>query len=296
MTILVVGRQGQLAQCLQASGREDLVFSGRPETDLRDPASLQRVLAETQPHAVINAAAYTNVDKAETDQGECYAINHEGPAALASLCAAHGIPLLHVSTDCVFDGRQTQPYEPGDTPNPISVYGHSKLAGELAVREANSRHLIVRVSWVFSGFAGNFVRTMLSLAMTKHEVAVVDDQFGYPTYGPDLASALLTMIDAAALPGFSAWGTYHFAGSTDVDRASLAEAVFAESRSLGGPTALVRRVPTQEYPTPAKRPLNARLSSASAEETFGVVRSDWRTGLRRCVPGLLHRLRVDEVS
>lgn len=283
MTLLVLGKQGQLAQCLAAARRKDLVCMGRPDVDLTDTASMARALDAVKPSAVINAAAYTFVDKAESEPDLCFAVNRDGPAELAKLCAARGIALIHVSTDCVFDGEKAAPYEPDDATAPLGVYGRSKLEGEQAVAAACPRHLNVRVSWVFSQYAHNFVRTMLTLAQTRSEVTVVDDQIGYPTYCPDLAAGLLKMADAAVKPGFEDWGTYHLAGLDETDRASMADAIFAASRHVGGPSAQVIGIPTSEYPTPAKRPLNSRLASTMAFRKFGLRLPDWKAGLAKSV-------------
>lgn len=290
MSLLVLGKQGQLAQCLGAAGRRDLTSAGRPKVDLTDADSMARALDAARPKAVINAAAYTFVDKAESDAEMCFAVNRDGPEALARLCAARGIVLVHVSTDCVFDGTKEGPYEPSDTARPLGVYGRAKLEGEQAVAAAAPRSLIVRVQWVFSEYAGNFVRTMLMLAQTRDEVTVVNDQIGYPTYCPDLAAGLLAMTDAALAPGFDRWGTYHLAGRQETDRASMAEAIFAESRKSGGPSARVKGVPTADYPTAAQRPLNSRLSSAKAEQVFGLRLPDWKAGLARSVAALVPEL------
>ena len=290
MTILVIGRQGQLAQSLASAGRKDVVCMGRPEVDFTELSSLGRALDATKPTVVINAAAYTFVDKAESDAATSFAVNRDGPAALAMLCAARGIVLIHVSTDCVFDGAKDGPYEPDDAAAPLGVYGQSKLEGEQEVAEACPQHLIVRVSWVFSEYAASFVRTMLTLAMTRDEVTVVDDQVGYPTYCPDLAAGLLKMADAAVKPGFDGWGTYHLAGTDETDRASMADAIFAASRAIGGPSAQVIGVPTAEYPTPAARPLNARLASTKAFRKFGLRLPDWKVGLAKSVKVLVPEL------
>lgn len=290
MTLLVLGKQGQLAQCLAAARRKDLVCMGRPDVDLTDTASMARALDVVKPSAVINAAAYTFVDKAESEPDLCFAVNRDGPAELAKLCAARGIALIHVSTDCVFDGEKAAPYEPDDATAPLGVYGRSKLEGEQAVAAACPRHLNVRVSWVFSQYAHNFVRTMLTLAQTRSEVTVVDDQIGYPTYCPDLAAGLLKMADAAVKPGFEDWGTYHLAGLDETDRASMADAIFAASRHVGGPSAQVIGIPTSEYPTPAKRPLNSRLASTMAFRKFGLRLPDWKTGLAKSVAVLVPEL------
>lgn len=290
-SILVIGRTGQLARSLQAQGRADVICVGRPEGDLADPGKLADLVARTGPRLVLNAGGFTKVDPAESEAEEAFALNRDGPAALARICASVGIPLIHISTDCVFDGQKPSPYTPDDIPNPLSVYGRSKLEGEEAVDIHCRQHLVVRVSWVFSEHADNFVRTMLKLARQREMVQVVSDQTGYPTYCPDLAAGLLGMTEQALAPGFDGWGTYHLAGCEEIDRASMAEAIFAESRALGGPTARVAPVLTRDFPTPAKRPLNARLESAKAAEVFGIKLPDWRTGLQKSV-----RVLVAEMS
>lgn len=281
--ILVIGRTGQLAQSLKAMGRSDVICIGRPEGDLADPARLADLMMRARPRLVLNAGGFTKVDPAESQTEESFTLNCDGPAALARLCALAGIPLIHISTDCVFDGRKQSPYIPGDHPNPLSVYGRSKLAGEEAVAAHCPNHLIVRVSWMFSEHADNFVRTMLKLAGQREMIAVVSDQTGCPTYCPDLAAGLLVMADQVMVPGFAAWGTYHLAGREEIDRASMAEAIFAESRAMGGPSAQIKPVLTQDYPTPAERPLNARLESGKAAEVFGLQLPGWRAGLQKSV-------------
>lgn len=281
--ILVIGRQGQLARSLAATGRSDVICMGRPEADLADQEGIARLMADVRPRIVLNAGGFTKVDAAEAQQDEAFALNRDGPANLARLCATAGIPLIHVSTDCVFDGNQARPYEPGDRPAPLSVYGRSKLAGEQAVSALLPRHLIVRVSWVFSEHADNFVRTMLKLASQREVISVVRDQVGYPSYCPDLAAGLLAMSDHVLRPEFDAWGTYHLAGEERMDRASMAEAIFAESRLVGGPAARVEGVLTVDYPTPAKRPLNARLQSDYTAAVFGIRLPEWRIGLKQTV-------------
>lgn len=271
--------------------RPDIVCFGRPEGDLADPAKLAELVARMRPRLVLNAGGFTKVDPAESQVEEAFALNRDGPAALARICASAGIPLIHISTDCVFDGHKRAPYTPEDAPNPLSVYGRSKLEGEEAVAIHCRRHLIVRVSWVFSEHAENFVRTMLKLARQRETVSVVSDQTGYPTYCPDIAAGLLAMAGQVLAPGFDAWGTYHLAAGEEIDRASMAEAIFAESRALGGPSAQVVPILTRDYPTPAERPLNARLESSKTAEIFGLELPGWRAGLQKTV-----RVLVAEMS
>lgn len=285
--ILVIGREGQLARALGAVGAGDIVCIGRPEADLSDADKLASVMARHQPRLVLNAGGFTKVDPAETQEAQAFALNRFGPEVLAGLCQGQGVPLIHISTDCVFDGESAAPYTPDDQPRPLSVYGRSKLAGEEAVAVRCPQHLIVRVSWVFSEYADNFVPLMLRLARERPEVTVVDDQIGYPTYGPDLAAGLLAMAETAMKPGFTGWGTYHLAGRSETNRAAMARDIFTVSLAEGGPVARVNPVATANYPAPAARPLNARLNSSRAELVFGIVLPDWHAGLQKSVRTLV---------
>lgn len=285
--VLVIGKSGQLAQAIAHLGASEVRCAGRDEADLRDRDALAATLERYSPRAVINAGAYTSVDGAQSEPDLCWQLNVDGPLALGELCAGREIPLLHLSTDCVFDGRKSTPYTPGDVPAPLDVYGKTKLEGEVAVRAVAPKSLIVRVSWIFSQFGGNFVSTMLRLAETRETVSVVCDQLGCPTYAPALAKALLEMAGQASCADFSNWGTYHLAGSGETNRAAMAQQIFAESRRHGGPSAEVVPIATADYPTPARRPLNARLDMADTERVFGVTLPDWREGLADTVPILL---------
>lgn len=286
--LLVVGRSGQVAQALAAvAGTTDaeLICLGRPDLDLMRPERLAGTIEALAPDAILNAAAYTSVDKAESEPEAAFALNEAGPVALAEAARAVGAPLIHLSTDCVFDGRAPHRYTPADEPAPLGVYGRSKLAGEHAI--AGPGVLIVRVSWIFSRFGSNFVRTMLDLARQRDELRVVCDQQGCPTQAEDLARGLIEMALQASAPDFTAWGTYHLAGAGEIDRALMAQIIFAESRALGGPGARVIPVATADYPTPAQRPLNARLDSGAVKDTFGVALPDWRDRIGATVAQLL---------
>ena len=288
--ILVIGRTGQVAQALAHAGGAGVICLGRPDADLKVAASLGQVLDRHAPAAVINAGGFTLVDKAEAEPDEARLLNVDGPRALARACSARGIPLVHLSTDCVFDGESARPYRPDDATSPICIYGQTKLDGERAVADELDRRLIVRVSWIFSRFGHNFVRTMLSLARTRDRVSVVSDQVGCPTHAPALASALLDMARQIAEPGFDAWGTYHLAGRGETDRASLAREIFAVSAERGGPVAAVDDVLTSAYPTPARRPLNARLDMTRTKDVFGVTLPAWQEGLAEAVPVLIQEI------
>ncbi|HBX93842.1 MAG TPA: dTDP-4-dehydrorhamnose reductase, partial [Hyphomonas sp.] len=255
--------------------------------NLLDADSHLSALDRYEPMAVINTGAFTAVDGAEADADGAYALNAEGPGNLAVACARRGVPLIHMSTDCVFDGAKDSPYTPNDTPNPLGVYGKTKLQGEVAVREGTERSLVVRVSWIFSRFGGSFVRTMLRVAQTRDAVSVVSDQVGCPTHAPDLARALITIAEQAAKPGFGSWGVYHVAGAGETDRASMTRRIYEVSKELGGPVADVNGILTADYPTPAQRPLNARLDMAETRRVFGIEMPDWNIGLSETVSAII---------
>jgi dTDP-4-dehydrorhamnose reductase len=288
--VLVIRCTGQVAQALAHVGTGPLVNVGRPDVDLRDADSLSGAIERHAPDIVINAGGFTKVDQAETEPDAAFVLNVDGPRALAVACARKGIPLVHLSTDCVFDGTLSRPYGPSDPPAPLSTYGRSKLAGEYAVADAAAQHLIVRVSWVFSHLAGNFVRTMLTLAQTREAVTVVCDQTGCPTHAPALATALLAIADTACTTGFSDWGTYHLAGSGETDRASFARHIFELSRQHDGPAASVTGALTADFPTLATRPLNARLDMTRTTDIFGVTLPEWQAGMADAVPILVREL------
>lgn len=287
--VLVTGKRGQLATAIanERPGDLDIHCVGRPELDLTSPASIDAVLDDVKPQLVLNTAAYTNVDGAEKAAEHCFDVNANGVAHLARAAARRGMVLVHISTDCVFDGTGEHAYREDDIARPLSVYGASKLAGEEAVGEFVSHHLIIRVSWVFSRFGSSFPRTMLRLAKENEHLSVVCDQTGCPTHAQDLAAGLLSISAAALRPGFAEWGVYHLAGTGETDRASMATAIFDDSRSFGGPTARVEPVETAAYHTPARRPLNARLDSGKAADVFGVRLPHWRQRLRDCVRELV---------
>jgi dTDP-4-dehydrorhamnose reductase len=279
---------GQVAQSLAmvASSTPDVAmsFAARQDCDLRDRNAVAEVVARLRPDVVINAAAYTKVDQAEQEEELAFAVNAQGAGHVAEACAARGVPLIHLSTDYVFDGEKPAPYIESDPPNPINAYGRSKLAGERAVQEHCDRHLIVRTSWVHSPFGHNFVRTMLRLALTQESVRVVDDQFGCPTYAPHLADALLVMARrAAATPADAIWGTYHAAGQGETNWSGFAKAIFEASARVGGPQANVIPIPSEDYATPARRPRHSRLGCESLRNTFYVSLPDWAEGVRDCV-------------
>lgn len=278
MKLLVIGRSGQVARALQemplASGAS-LTALGRPELDLLSPASIRTAIDRHAPDLVINTAAYTAVDNAETDAEAATLLNEAGPAALADATAFRNIPLIHISTDYVFDGALDRAYREDDPVAPLGVYGRTKLASERAVAAGNARHVILRTAWVYSPFGKNFVKTMLRLAVDRVEVSVVADQIGNPTSAHALAGAIL-QISGKLLGSEPHWGTYHAAGTGDAVWADLAEHVFSVSASLGGPTARVNRITSAEYPTPVARPANSRLDCTRLKQGFGCRLPLWQ--------------------
>lgn len=278
MTVLVFGQTGQVAREL-ARQAPDAVHLGRGQADLSDPAACTAAIRAHAPAVVINAAAYTAVDRAETDEATALQVNGAAPGAMAQACADLGIPFLHVSTDYVFDGSGTAPWKPEDPVAPLGAYGRSKLAGEQAVRAAGGRHVILRTSWVFSAHGANFVKTMLRLGADRPALRVVADQIGGPTPAGGIAAALLTMADA--LRQGAAGGTYHYAGAPDTSWACFARETFAQA----GLAVTVEDIPTEAYPTPARRPLNSRLDCATLAD-FGIARPDWQQALAEVVSEL----------
>jgi dTDP-4-dehydrorhamnose reductase len=278
MRLLVFGKTGQVARELQRIA--DAIYLGREEADLMHPAACAAAITASSADAVINAAAWTAVDKAETEEAAATVVNGEAPTAMAQAAAAKGIPFLHISTDYVFDGTGEQPFKPDHPTGPLGAYGRSKLAGELGVRAAQGPHLILRTSWVVSAHGANFVKTMLRLGKERESLNVVADQIGGPTPAVAIAQALITaaqaMIDGA--PG----GTHHFAGQPDTSWADFARAIMAEANLL----CQINDIPTSEYPTPARRPLNSRLDCSAFTAAFGIPRPDWRDGLNAIVKEL----------
>ena len=293
LRVATIGRNGQvalaLASCAAHAPDIALIQASSAEADLRDADSLERFVDASAPHIVINAGAYNNLDRAETEEDLAYAVNAGGPRALARICAARDIGFVHMSTDCVFDGTKDGAYHEIDTPNPLSVYGHSKRAGELAVLEDNPAALIVRVCWVFSAFAENFVSRMISLARTRPELRVVDDQFGPPTYAPDIAAGLLVIARRKHAAPANLCGLLHFAAPGRIDRAGMAQAIMDESRRQGGPFARVSPVSTEAFAAPAKRPANACLSSDIATRQLRLDWTPWEKALEQSVRGILAR-------
>ena len=280
MTVLIFGRSGQLAREI-ARATPGVVCLGRTEADLSDPGASAAAIADRSPQAVINAAAYTAVDRAEAEEELASTINGAAPAAMARECARLGIPFVHVSTDYVFDGSGTRPWAPGDAPAPLGAYGRSKLAGEAGVRAAGGNHAILRTAWVFSAHGSNFVKTMLRLGAERDRLTIVADQIGGPTPAAAIAAACLEIAGQLARDPDKR-GTYHFSGAPEVSWADFAREIFR----LSGHRVTVEDIPTASYPTPARRPLNSRLDCSATDTVFGLGRPDWRAGLREVLKEL----------
>jgi dTDP-4-dehydrorhamnose reductase len=290
--ILIAGESGQLAVALgEAAPSHGLAVRqvDRPALDFDRPASIAAAFAETAPWLVINAAAYTAVDAAEDDADAAFRANRDGPAELARLCETAGIPLIHVSTDYVYDGLKGAPYVEGDPTAPQGVYGASKLAGDDAVLAGCSRAIVLRTSWVYSPTGRNFVRTMLSVAQRTDRLRVVGDQKGCPTSAPDLAEAILTIAARIASDGwqdrFS--GVSHAAGTGWTTWHGLAVATFEQAARHGAPVPRVDPITTAEWPTRAQRPPDSRLDCARLEAVFGLRLPPWRDGLGRTIDAVV---------
>lgn len=271
--ILVFGKTGQVATELQTLLPE-ATFLGRSEADLTDPLVCGRKIREIEPEAVINAAAYTAVDKAEGDPLVATFVNAAAPTEMAATCADLEIPFVHISTDYVFDGAGDAPFSSDHPTGPLCVYGATKLEGENGVRAAGGSFAILRTSWVFSAHGGNFVKTMIRLAETRDKLTVVADQVGGPTPARDIAKACVSIVDQLKTDSNRA-GTYHFSGAPDVSWADFAREIFAQA----GKVMEVEDIPTSAFPTPTVRPANSRMNCETTKAVFGIDRPDWKAGL-----------------
>lgn len=290
-SILLLGSCGQLGQELQQELAfcENVIAVRRTEVDLAQPETIRQVMAEVQPKLVINAAAYTAVDQAEAEPELAIAINATAPGILAQEAQTRGAFLIHLSTDYVFDGRQSHPYQEPDPTNPLNIYGQSKLAGEAAIRAASSCYIILRTAWVYGTYGkGNFVKTMLRLGAQREEVRVVADQIGSPTWTGDLAQAIAQLIPTLT-PDLT--GIYHYTNSGVASWYDFAVAIFEEAKALGFPLIVqhVTPITTADYPTPAQRPAYSVLSCAKITAALGTHPPHWRQSLRQ----MLERLYTD---
>ena len=288
--ILVVGKSGQLARCLLDSTvlhNVPMVAVGRPELDLENGEGIDRVMAAVEPSAIVNAAAYTAVDRAEAEPERAFAVNCDGAMLLAAGAARRGIPFIQISTDYVFDGSKQSPYREDDVPAPQNVYGSSKLAGETAVLRAWPGAAVIRTSWVYSPYGNNFVRTMLKLSETQAVVRVVHDQYGAPTSAADLAAAILAIVERLrSTNGSGEAGIYHLAGEGETSWHGFAAAIFASLARRRRRVPKLQAITAAEYPTPACRPENSCLDSSKAECIFGVRLPPWRSSLEECLDRL----------
>ncbi len=291
--LATIGRNGQVAQAIAAACAGNpaihLRQADRHEADLRDAASLDRFIASAKPDVLINAGSYNFVDRAESEPDEAARINTTGPGDLATICAARGVPFIHMSTDLVFDGEKTGAYVESDAPNPLSAYGRTKLAGEQAVADANPDAITTRVCWVYSEFADNFFSKMIGLARTQPRLKVVSDQIGAPTFARDIARALILLAQRMHAGERHLPPLLHLAAPWTTNRAAMAADILAESRRQGGPFAPVDPVPTSAFAAPARRPLNAHISGALATDLLGLSWTGWNEGLKCSVAGILSR-------
>lgn len=285
MKILVTGSNGQVGSCLvkQLSQIPDIEFLAvdRTQLDITDAAAVAKLVNDFKPHAIINAAAHTAVEKAEDEVALSYAINRDGPQWLAEAANSVGAVMLHISTDYVFAGDKQGEYLETDAIDPQGVYGKSKLAGELAVAAACPRHIILRTAWVFCETGNNFVKTMLRLAQSRDELGVVADQFGGPTYAGDIANALIVMAKAVS-EGNQSFGIYHYSGLPHVSWHQFASNIFNKANEQGILNKVIRvnAIASDQYPTPAKRPANSKLDCRKIEQSFGIQPSDWQAALK----------------
>lgn len=280
--LLVFGQSGQVARELarRMPAGIEAAFLGRDQADLADPNACAEAVQTHRADAVINAAAWTQVDKAEAEEQAATIVNGESPGAMARACAGKSVPFLHISTDYVFDGQGDQRFLPDHPTAPLNAYGRSKLAGEMAIRASGARHLILRTSWVVSAHGQNFVKTMLRLGAERDQLNVVADQIGGPTPAAAIADALYRAV--IPLCDGADGGTHHLAGHPDTSWADFARAIMARA----GLRCAINDIPSSAYPTPAARPMNSRLDCSSLTQSFGIPRPDWREGLADIVKEL----------
>lgn len=283
MRLLILGAGGQVGRALAERAGVRGVGCDRAACDITDPAAVARSLSAPALSAVVNCAAYTAVDRAESDPEGAYAINATGAGIVARASAARGLPLIHLSTDYVYAGTCVGPHREDEPIAPVNVYGASKAAGDAAVAAGNPAHLLLRVSWVFGVYGANFVKTMLRLGRERDELRVVADQQGGPTEARDIADAIIAMAAACRRPEFAGWGTYHFAGAPPTSWYGFARAIFERAP---GRSPQLRAIATRDYPTPAARPLNSTLDCSLIRRVFGIEQPDWRASLSRVLVDL----------
>jgi dTDP-4-dehydrorhamnose reductase len=286
--VLLLGAGGQLGQEIVArapAARVTVVARTRRDTDIADRDAVATAVRAAKPSMVINTAAYTKVDKAESEQDEAHRTNVTGAGIIAEACAAADVPLIHLSTDYVFDGAKPSPYVETDPTNPLGVYGATKLAGEQAIRARHDKHLIVRTSWVYGIYGANFLKTILRLADQRDELRIVADQYGSPTSTRDLADILLQL--APRLRDGAPWGTYHLTGEGAATWHGFAAEILKARETRTGKATRLTPIATADYPTAARRPANSVLDNALFRATFGLKARPWREAARETVDGLL---------
>lgn len=296
--ILIIGGNGQLSRALNESltaAGHHVVKIGRPEVDLRDAASVSKAVRATNPAFVVNAAAYTAVDRAEEEPEAAFETNATGAQAAAAAAADIGAPIIHFSTDYVFDGAKGASYLETDATGPLGVYGQSKLMGERLVAEVNPKHVILRTAWVFSPFGSNFVKTMLRLNQERREISVVDDQYGSPTYAGDLAGTVCQIICRLRIspPSVGSFGTFHATNSGETSWYGFARAIIDGAAQRGGPHAVIHPIPTSAYPTKAHRPPYSVLATDKLWDCYGLRLRPWQDGLADCLDQLLRPSQVE---
>ena len=285
LRILISGQQGQVSQALQQhlQNMGELIVLGRDQLDLSQPESIRPVVRDIKPDLIINAAAHTAVDQAESEPDLAFAINATSPGVFAEEAAALGVPLIHYSTDYVFDGSKAGAWVEADTPNPLGVYGNSKLAGERAIAAAGGQHLILRTSWVYSLTGRNFLLTMQRLLQEREKLSIVADQIGAPTWAGTIAASTGALIERWRDGAPGAWGVYHLTASGETSWFGFAEAIGQQLINTGKPCAALEPIASSAYPTPAARPLNSRLDCSLLQRQWGVSQPDWHDALLECL-------------
>ncbi|WP_332303004.1 dTDP-4-dehydrorhamnose reductase [Rhizobium sp. GR12] len=289
MRLVVTGKNGQVVSALQALADDklEIVTLGRPELDLARPETVARALRDARPDVIVSAAAYTAVDKAESEPDIAFAVNRDGARAVAKAANDIDVPIIHLSTDYVFDGTKAAAYVESDPTGPSSVYGRSKLEGEQAVSESTRNHAILRTAWVYSEYGSNFVKTMLRLSENRDEINVVADQFGCPTSANDIAAAIVAIAKKFVEdPSTHYRGVFHLSGTGETNWADFAKQIFTFSAGNGGKLVIVNDITTAQYPTPARRPANSRLDCSKLEDVYGIKLPEWQTSTRAVVAAL----------
>jgi dTDP-4-dehydrorhamnose reductase len=289
MRLAVTGKNGQVVSALQALAGPglEIVALGRPELDLARPDTVFKALRDAKPDVVVSAAAYTAVDKAESEPDIAFAVNRDGAEAVARAANDIGVPVIHISTDYVFDGTKTTAYVENDPTGPASVYGRSKLEGEQAVSESTDNYAVLRTAWVYSAYGSNFAKTMLRLSECRDEINVVADQFGCPTSANDIAIAIVSIAKRLATdPSAHLRGVFHMSGTGETNWAGFAKQIFEFSAENGGKSIVVNEITTAQYPTPARRPANSRLDCSKLEEVYRIRLPEWQTSTRAVMAAL----------